>query len=220
MADSVHRVNAMKALYSMPHDSEIMLKILDNMGEGDALSQRSVARRLGVAVGLVNAYVKRCVAKGLLKVEQVPANRYIYYLTPVGFAEKSRMTIEYLSQAFNFFRAARRQCEDILNYCAAQKWRRIALYGASDLAEVACISAAQCGVTLVGVIDSEASRGTFVGLPVYLRLEDIPAVDAVMITDLKMPQETYNALRALRPDLPLLFPPMLRISKRYPEVSV
>ena len=45
--------------------------------------------------------------KGLVKMSQVPLNRYAYYLTPQGFAEKSRLTAEYLSVSFNFFRRAR-----------------------------------------------------------------------------------------------------------------
>lgn len=63
----------------------------------DGISQRTLAADLGVAVGLVNAYVKRCVRKGLLKVSQVPARRYRYYLTPAGFAEKAKLTGEYLA---------------------------------------------------------------------------------------------------------------------------
>jgi len=27
-----------------------------------------------------------------MKIKQAPANRYVYYLTPKGFAEKSRLT--------------------------------------------------------------------------------------------------------------------------------
>ena len=91
---------------------------------------------LGIALGLANAYLKRCVRKGLVKVNQVPANRYAYYLTPQGFAEKSRLTADYLSYSFNFFRGARKQCESVLNDCAARGWRDIALAGVSDLGEI------------------------------------------------------------------------------------
>ncbi|MGL4729464.1 MAG: winged helix-turn-helix transcriptional regulator, partial [Bosea sp. (in: a-proteobacteria)] len=61
------------------------------------VSQRKLASELGVALGLVNTYIKRCVKKGLIKVQEVPSRRYAYYLTPHGFAEKSRLTAEYLS---------------------------------------------------------------------------------------------------------------------------
>src|SRR3546814_3869106 len=62
-----------------------------NAGDGDrAVTQRGIAADLGIAVGLVNAYLKRCVNKGLIKVQQLPKRRYAYYLTPKGFAEKSQ----------------------------------------------------------------------------------------------------------------------------------
>ena len=72
-----------------------------------------MAGDLGIALGLANAYLKRCVKKGLIKVSQVPANRYAYYLTPKGFAEKSRLTAEYLSVSFNLFRDTRAQFTDL-----------------------------------------------------------------------------------------------------------
>lgn len=203
----------------MSQDSEILLKILDAVDEGHTLSQRGVSHKLGMALGLVNAYVKRCVTKGLLKVEQVPANRYAYYLTPTGFAEKSRLTIEYLSQSFNFFRVARRQCEDVFNHCAAQGWPRVVLYGASDLAQIACISAGECQVTLVAVVDGEIERDVFAGLSVVASLDAAPAFDVVVITDLKAPQDTHDALKAAWPHLPVLAPRMLRIATRRPAVT-
>ena len=69
-------------------DSEILLGLLNSVEENGARSQRHLAAELGIALGLVNAYLKRCVKKGLLKVGEAPARRYAYYLTPQGFAEK------------------------------------------------------------------------------------------------------------------------------------
>ena len=73
------------------------LEILAIVQNSEQLSQRYLARQLGVALGLANSYLKRCVKKGWVKVQQAPANRYLYYLTPTGFAEKSRLTTQYLS---------------------------------------------------------------------------------------------------------------------------
>ena len=78
----------------------IMLGLLDAVEQDRAQSQRHLASELGIALGLVNAYLKRCIKKGLVKVSEAPARRYAYYLTPKGFAEKSRLTVEYLSASF------------------------------------------------------------------------------------------------------------------------
>ena len=75
-------------------EAEITLGILNAVHQNERITQRSVAQELGIALGLANAYLKRCAKKGLIKVSQAPANRYAYYLTPQGFAEKSRLTAE------------------------------------------------------------------------------------------------------------------------------
>jgi DNA-binding MarR family transcriptional regulator len=88
--------------------TRIMLGPLESVGRGGEQSQRRLASELGVAVGLVNAYLRRCINKGLVKVRDAPARRYAYYLTPNGFAEKSRLTVEYLSTPFRCFDTRRR----------------------------------------------------------------------------------------------------------------
>src|SRR5882757_9997569 len=94
-------------------ENRIILSLLNSVEDG-ATSQRRIAAELGIALGLVNAYVKRCVKKGLVKVSEAPARRYAYYLTPQGFAEKSRLTAEYLKVSFGFFRQAKNDCSELL----------------------------------------------------------------------------------------------------------
>ena len=73
------------------------LGILNAIDDKNDITQRHLAARLNVALGLTNSYLKRCIHKGLVKVHQAPATRYLYYLTPKGFTEKSRLTSAYLS---------------------------------------------------------------------------------------------------------------------------
>jgi predicted transcriptional regulator len=63
-------------------DPEITLSVLNIVGKNSHVTQRDVAKNIGTALGLTNTYLKRCIKKGLIKVKQVPANRYAYYLTP------------------------------------------------------------------------------------------------------------------------------------------
>src|SRR6516162_10741357 len=147
-------------------NAHIVLGLLESVERDGAQSQRKLASDLGIALGLVNAYLKRCVKKGFLKISQAPARRYAYYLTPHGFAEKSRLTVEYLSSSFSFFRQAREDCSLVLEGARARGWKRIALMGMSDLAEIATICALEQGVSIAAVVDAEATRDRFVGIPV------------------------------------------------------
>jgi DNA-binding transcriptional regulator LsrR (DeoR family) len=83
-------------------EDEIVLGVLGVVERDPTVTQRSVARELGVALGLANAYLKRCIRKGLIKVGQVPRRHYACYL-PQGFAEKSRLTTAYLADSFSLF---------------------------------------------------------------------------------------------------------------------
>src|SRR5689334_4018081 len=94
-----------------PSEAQITLGMLTAVEGNSGVTQRTLARELGIALGLTNTYIKRCVNKGLIKVTHIPAKRYAYYLTPKGFSEKSRLTAQYLTHSFNFFRIARAQCE-------------------------------------------------------------------------------------------------------------
>jgi hypothetical protein len=94
-------------------EAAIMAALLDAIGRTDQHTQRSLAGRLNIALGLTNALLKRCVAKGLVKIQNAPARRYAYYLTRKGFAEKSRLVAEYLTVSLAFFRRARGQYEEI-----------------------------------------------------------------------------------------------------------
>jgi DNA-binding MarR family transcriptional regulator len=201
------------------NEARITLGLLDAVEANSAVTQRSVAGELGIALGLANAYLKRCVRKGLIKAQHVPANRYAYYLTPKGFAEKSRLTADYLAISFNFFRGARGQCTAILDECGAQGWRRIALAGASDLCEIAALCAQDHEVKIAGIVDNKISRPSFAGLPVATRLKDLGAVSAVMVCDMHTPQAVFDTLVQSLPRERVLTPPLLRVSREKPRLA-
>src|SRR4051812_16616127 len=87
-----------------PLQTRTEVRLFTAIESGTDDTQISLSKRVGVAVGLVNALLKRAARKGLVKVTSAPARRYKYYLTPKGFAEKSRLVAEYLNDSLSFFR--------------------------------------------------------------------------------------------------------------------
>ena len=185
---------------SKAEDPSVMLGLLSAVERDSTVTQRHLASELGIALGLANAYLKRCAKKGLIKMRQAPLNRYAYYLTPRGFAEKSRLTAEYLTISFDFFRRARRDCVALLESCAMRGWRRVALVGAGELAEIAALGASEAGVTIVAVIDAEGTSRTCAGRPVVrdfaaaLALAGGQPPDTIVITDTRAPQARFDAM--------------------------
>src|SRR5215469_14979705 len=139
-----------------PDNSRIVLGLLNSVERDGGQSQRRLGSELGIALGLVNAYLKRCVKKGLIKVSHAPARRYVYYLTPQGFAEKSRLTAEYLSSSFSFFRQARADCSHTFALAKECDFQTLVLYGKSDLAEIAVLSAVDSGIAIIAIVDPKA----------------------------------------------------------------
>lgn len=171
----------------------ILLGLLDAVERGN-VTQRRLSRELGIAVGLVNAYIKRCINKGLIKVQQIPPRRYGYYLTPRGFIEKSQLVTSYFAHSFDFFRRARASCEATLSNAAKAGHKRIGLVGASELAEIAVIVATDINnVEIVTVIDSSIKRSLILGIPVTRKMTAAAGdVDAVMITNIAHSLRAYE----------------------------
>lgn len=195
------------------NEVEITLGLLNAIERDSALTQRTLAHELGIALGLANTYLKRCAKKGLIKISQAPARRYAYYLTPYGLAEKSHLTAQYLKQSFNLFRHARTQCEDLLAFCAMRGWRRLAFAGVGDLADIAILCAANHDVKPVGILGDPATGARIHGLPIVSRLKDLGPIDAVLLTDMTSPQAVFDTLIQVFPRDRVLTPRLLSVTR-------
>ena len=205
------------ALSESSEDDRIVLSLLNSVDDG-AQSQRRIAEDLGIALGLVNAYLRRCIKKGFVKVRQAPARRYAYYLTPRGFTEKSRLTVEYLSQSFGFFRRAKADCAGVFELAKATGFSRLVLAGKSDLAEIAILCAVEAGVTIVAIVDPRREGSRFLGIDLCKTFGDVvQAFDAVIATDVTRGRASFDeaveavgADRVLAPALLGLKPALIK----------
>jgi DNA-binding MarR family transcriptional regulator len=195
--------------------SRIMLGLLDAVERDRAQSQRHLASELGIALGLVNAYLKRCMKKGLVKVREAPARRYAYYLTPQGFAEKSRLTVEYLSYSFGFFREAKTSCSELFHAAKTAGYDTVLLLGQSDLAEIAALCAIEQGVKIAAVVQKGARQNQFVGLAVFENFDAVPVpFDAIVVTDMTDVHGASEAAIARMGAERVLVPALLRSGMR------
>jgi DNA-binding MarR family transcriptional regulator len=192
-------------------EDALTLEILDAIDRQKDVSQRHLARQLGVALGLANSYLKRCVRKGLVKVSQAPANRYLYYLTPQGFAEKSRLTAQYLSYSLSFYRKAGESCLRVFDECEQRGWRRLLLCGVSDLAEIATLRSMERELAIVGFLDPASEHDRFLNRPVWAAFDRVDGFDVCVLTDLQAPQASYQQLQDYVGREQILVPDVLSI---------
>ena len=201
-------------------EEEITLSVLDAIGRKSDISQRHLAQELGVALGLANSYLKRCVRKGLIKISDAPANRYLYYLTPKGFSEKGRLTARYLKNSFSFYREAGDSCRNAYAQCKENGWNRVVLCGISDLAEIAILRSYDSEINIVGLYDPHTEQDRFINNDVYHDLAMLPEHDGYLITDLNATKLSYEYLITKVDPARVIVPDVLRLDKQNSSQSL
>ncbi len=137
--------------------------ILSEVAGDEPLSQREISRRLGIAVGLVNSYLKNLVAKGFVRIRAFPKNRYSYLLTPQGIAEKSRLAYEHLSYFTNLYTVARQDYLELFRSLESSGVGEVVFCGVDEVAEIAYLSLSETGLKLSEILDSSCVGGDFFG---------------------------------------------------------
>jgi len=140
------------------------LRLLEAVEEDSRVTQRSLATKLGIALGLTNIYLRRLVRKGYIKCVNVQSNRISYLITPRGIAEKVRLTYEFMDYSLHLYGEVRQHLRMVLQGCAATD-RRVAIFGRGEAAEIAYLSLKECGLEPVAIFDAEGGRD-FLGMPV------------------------------------------------------
>ena len=187
------------------------IDLLAALERREVVTQPALAKRLSISVGMVNALLKRAAHKGLVKAKAAPYKRWVYYLTPEGFQEKSCLVAQYLDASLAFFRKARQEYRHLFLSGRRRGFRRFVLVGCGEVAEIALLAALEADAELVGILDREANASRLHGLPVLRSLDEAEAWDALVITESHHPQEAFERLRGTVPERLVLAPPFLRI---------
>lgn len=139
----------------MDRDDQMILSVLSAVEEEPELTQKDLASRLGVAVGMVNSYLKRVIYKGYVKTRNLQRRRLKYLLTPSGIKEKTRLTYEFLEYSYCYIRDIRRKTLALLEpYCKQDK-KRVVFYGSGEVAELTMLTLQELGMQLVAVVDEK-----------------------------------------------------------------
>ena len=154
------------------HDAHIR-RILDHLDAGQPVSQRSLSGDLGIALGLTNLLVRRMMRQGWVRLVRVPPNRYRYFLTPAGLAQKARLSRAYLAHNVRFYAEARdriRQTFDTISanwdHIAGHSPRHVVFFGGGEIAEIGYVCLHDTDLRLTGVVDDQRTR-PFFGVPVH-----------------------------------------------------
>jgi hypothetical protein len=144
-------------------------RLLDAVEASDGISQRSLAKDLGIALGLTNLLIKHLVHKGWVRVIHVKPNRVKYLITPAGIVEKARMSRAYFDASVQFYKQTRSRIQERF-LALSSSWpadaeltrpKRIVFYGGGEVAEIGYICLVDTDLELVGVVDNNRTKAFF-----------------------------------------------------------
>ncbi len=181
-------------------------KILSEIDTGKPVSQRSLSRAVGIALGLTNLLVKRLVKKGYVRTSgAIKGKRIKYLLTPRGIAEKARLSVAYLENTIHLYTETRERIRQSLCQMAGdgRARQRIIFYGAGEVAEIAYITLDNSAFELVGVVDDNKNGQTFFGHAIRSpeELADSQkraAYDRIVVTTLRRSKDIQAQLEKLK----------------------
>ena len=170
-------------------------QIFQELEKDQTPSQRDLARKLNVSLGLVNSFMKKLVLKGYFKITNIPKNRVKYILTPTGAAEKTRLTYKYIQHSFDFYKSARSQLHTLLKHLADQKIERVVFWGTGTMAEIAYITLQETPIQLIAVVDNKNVGKKFLNFVIADsdQLDSI-SYDKIIVTQKKHTQEVASEL--------------------------
>jgi DNA-binding MarR family transcriptional regulator len=182
-----------------PSDRMRDLQFLEEIEQNPKISQRELSHKFGIALGVTNACIKRMAGRGLIRLKGIPPRRIAYYLTPKGFAEKSRLMLHFFSYNIQHYAEMKKLISKKLLEMQESGVKRVAFFGVSDEMEIAYITLQGSDMKLVGIADEDGrKKGTRLLGHKVLSLGEVKALnpDGILITSLR-DQKSYikNSLK-------------------------
>ena len=173
-------------------------QLLSEVADEQPVSQRELANRLGLALGLVNSYLKNFVAKGFIRIKNYPQNRYAYLLTPNGIAEKARLAYQHVNYFTSLYTVTRQDYRFLFQELAERGVSQVSFCGVDEVAEIAWLSLQEAGLALGSVMDDIDPGRDFMGRQVVgMSPESLSGHQLIVITSLKRGEQLRARLMEL-----------------------
>jgi len=164
------------------------LRFLEELERNPITSQRELSHKFNIALGVTNACLRRMARKGWIRIRGLSHRKIGYYLTPVGFAEKTKLTLHMISYTIQHYAELKKMITQRLLEMERDGFRRIVFYGISDEMEVAYITLQGVNLKLVGIVEDDEAFSPQILLGYELepvsRIKELKP-DCILITSLE-----------------------------------
>ena len=180
--------------------------ILDLIEKDAHITQRGIAKSIGVAVSFVNNYLDAYEKKGLILRKYKSTKTVEYFVTKKGIERKKVLNISYLNAALKVYKSAKLNIVKFINQVIEKGFKNILLYGAGEVAEIllqSIISDKDIPIKIIGIIDDDTDKQNHTLLNTrIISIDDIKNIhhDGILISSYTNNDLILSKLRQLKYD--------------------
>lgn len=174
--------------------------ILEFIEKNKEITQRELAKLLGIAVSMVNLFLVRIESEGLIKKNRYSYKMIKYAITKKGMERRKLLNIWYLKSSYGIYLSAKDNIIIFLNQIIKKGFKKIILYGAGEVAEImlqVINSDNQIPLEVISVIDDSIHKigCEIVNIPI-ISLSDLIKYkyDCIMISSYKHHESIHKKL--------------------------
>ena len=145
------------------HELKTLLEIKDN----PSVTQRSLAHRLNISLGLTNAILQNLIHRGWIKAKKLTGRKILYLITPKGMARATNLIYDRFRETQNYYQYTKELLTSYLADLYHQGKRRAVIYGTDQLAEITYLSLLDSSLKLHSILSDDPSKKKFLGRQVF-----------------------------------------------------
>ena len=128
--------------------------LLNEIAQDSTVTQASLAKSLGIAVGSVNWYIKRLIKRGYVKVSHLDRTRLQYDLTPEGMSVFTERAMQYAKDSLKIYKSFRHNAKAIVTELQEKEVSRVYLEGDDEIMDILRLTCLEAGLLLSESPDS------------------------------------------------------------------
>ena len=142
------------------------LDTLLEIKENPSTSQRSLARKLNISLGLTNAILKNLIVRGWIKAKKDTGRKLLYMITPKGMTKVSSLMYKRFQETFHYYHYTRDLITTYLMKLYKEGIRTVNIYGINRLTEITYYAGISTPLKLDEIIEKDLSKEKYLGHPI------------------------------------------------------
>ena len=165
------------------------LDTLLELKENPSLSQRSLAHRLNISLGLTNSILQNLIHRGLIKAQKLSGRKILYLITPIGMVQATNFIYDRVRETQHYYQYAKDLLTAHFTNLYDKGARRVVIYGTGQLAEITYLSLLDSPLKLHSVLtdDPASPKKKFLGHEILTlsefaqKISETPAPESLII---------------------------------------